>query len=111
MEIIYLWKDKIAKKNFYFQLKAEGAINLDANVQSAILYNIEDSSPKFDAINKIQINTIIPVVQVILDYEFSMNSIISNEGTSKLKSIIEEATIFFKTVITSTGKISIVVDN
>ena len=40
-----------------------------------------------------------------------MNSTISNEETSKLKSTIEEGTKFFKTVVTSTGKFSIVVDN
>ena len=102
---------KLAKTDFDFQIKTEGAINLDANVKSAILYNIEDGSPKYDATNKIQINTIIPVAPVILDCEFSMNSTISNEGTSKLKSTIEEGTKFFKTVVTSTGKISIVVDN
>jgi len=102
---------KLAKTDFDFQIKTEGAINLDANVKSAILYNIEDGSPKYDATNKIQINTIIPVAPVILDCEFSMNSTISNEGTSKLKSTIEEGTKFFKTVVTSTGKFSIVVDN
>ena len=40
-----------------------------------------------------------------------MNSTISNEGTSKLKSTILKSSKFFKTVVISKWKISIVVDN
>ena len=101
---------KLAKTDFDFELKTEGLVNLDARVKTAIVYNTEDGSPEFDVTNKIQINTLIPVAPVILDCEFSLNSTASNEKTA-LKSSIEEGTKFFKTVVTSAGQISIVVED
>ena len=101
---------KFAKTDFEFELKTEGLVNLDARVKSAIVYNTEDGSPSFDSTNKIQINTLIPVAPVILDCEFSLNSTVSNEKAS-LKSTIEEGTKFFKTVVTSAGQFSIVMED
>lgn len=101
---------KFAKTDFDFELKTEGLVNLDAKVKTAIVYNTEDGSPEFDVTNKIQINTLIPVAPVILDCEFSLNSTVSNEKAA-LKSTIEEGTKFFKTVVTSAGKLSIVVED
>jgi len=101
---------KFAKTDFDFELKTDGLVNLDAKVKTAIVYNTEDGSPEFDATNKIQINTLIPVAPVILDCEFSLNSTASNEKTA-LKSTIEEGTKFFKTVVTSAGQLSIVVED
>ena len=101
---------KFAKTDFDFELKTDGLVNLDAKVKTAIVYNTEDGSPEFDVTNKIQINTLIPVAPVILDCEFSLNSTASNEKTA-LKSTIEEGTKFFKTVVTSAGQLSIVVED
>ena len=101
---------KLAKTDFEFELKTEGLVDLDARVKTAIIYNTEDGSPKFDATNKIQINTLIPVAPVILDCEFSLNSTVSNDKTA-LKSSLEEGTKFFKTVVTSAGQLSIVVED
>ena len=100
---------KFAKTEFDLDLKTEGFINLDGNVKTAIIYNTEDGSPKFDISNKIQINTVIPVAPVILECKFTANSTISNNGQTKLQSSSTENV--YKTVITASGKVDITMDN
>ena len=98
------------KKEFSFELKTEGVINLDADVKTAITYNTEDDTPRYDASNKIKIHTYIPLAPVILECKFYLNSsfIVGDdvEDQASLQTSLNYEHIF-KTVVKSEGKFDI----
>ena len=102
---------EFAKTEFSLDLKTEGIVNLDDSIKADIIYNTEDGSPKFDISNKLKINTVIPVAPVILECEFSLDSSFSNDDGDKnyLKSTLKENV--YRTVVTSSGKVEIEMDN
>ena len=99
---------KLVKPEFEFELKHEGVIDVEANVKTAIVFNTEVDTPKFDASSKIKINTLIPVAPVILECEFSTNFTFSNDE-NLLKSTVKENV--FKTVVKSAGNLEINMEN
>lgn len=102
----------LVKSDFNFDLKTDGLVDLDANVKAAIVYNTEDNTPIYDASAKIKLSTVIPIAPVILECQFSLNSTFSgNSEEGALQTTIDENTSIFKTIVTSTGKIDINMDN
>ena len=110
------------KKEFNFELKTEGVINLDADVKTAITYNTEDETPKYDASNKIKIHTYIPIAPVILECKFYLDSslILENNVKDQASLYVEKQASLesslnyehiFKTVVKSEGKFDINVLN
>ena len=101
----------LKKSDFEFEVKTDNVLNLNANIKTAIVYNTENETPKYDISNKIKINTKIPIAPVILECKFELNStFITNDKTS-LKSTITGKANVFKTVVTSTGKFEIKMEN
>ena len=97
------------KSNFNFELKKDGLVELDANVKTAITYNTQDETPKYDVSNKIKINTYIPIAPVILECKFYLDSSLIVEENSLLRETIDEEV--FKTVVTSQGKFDITMEH
>ena len=98
------------KKEFSFELKTEGVINLDADVKTAITYNTDDDTPKYDASNKIQIHTYIPLAPVILECKFYLNSSFIVGGDVEDQASLQTSLNYehiFKTVVKSEGKVDI----
>ena len=100
---------KLFKSNFNFELKKEGVVNLDANVKTAITYNIQDETPHYDVSNKIKINTYIPIAPVILECKFYLDSSLIVEDKSLLRESNDKEV--FKTVVTSQGKFDITMEH
>ena len=102
------------KKEFNLELKTEGLINVDADVKTAITYNTENETPKYDASNRIRLHTYIPVAPVILECKFYLNSsfIIGDnaEDQASVQTSLDYEHIF-KTVIKSEGKVDINLQN
>jgi len=96
---------KLFKTDFNFELKTDGIIKLDTDVQSSIIYNTEDTTPKYDVSNRIKINTYIPIAPVVLECKFYLDSSFIVED----KSIDYEEV--FKTVVTSRGKFDITMEH
>ena len=84
-------------------------IQIDDNVKAAIIYNTQDITPKFDISSNIQLSMNIPKAPVILECKFSLDAeaLIGNE-TSLASS---EDDKIFKTIVTSTGKFDINMEN
>ena len=98
------------KKEFSFELKTEGVINLDADVKTAITYNTDDDTPKYDTSNKIQIHTYIPLAPVILECKFYLNSSFIVGGDVEDQASLQTSLNYehiFKTVVKSEGKFDI----
>ena len=101
---------KLFKTDFNFELKTDGIIKLDTDVQSSIIYNTEDTTPKYDVSNRIKINTYIPIAPVILECKFYLDSSFIVEDNSLLKESIDYEEVF-KTVVTSKGKFDITMEH
>ena len=95
------------KKEFNLELKTEGLINVDADVKTAITYNTENETPKYDASNRIRLHTYIPVAPVILECKFYLDSSFIVEDNSLLKESIDYEEVFedvdFQYIVTTTG--------
>ena len=100
---------ELSKSEFEFELKSDGVIDLDSKIKSAIIYNTENETPKYDVSNLIKINTKIPISPVILECEFSLDSDFSINDKNYLKSTVKENV--FKTVVTSRGNLDIIMKN
>ena len=99
----------LKKTDFEFELKIDNVIGLDTNVKTAIIYNTENATPKYDISNKIKISTVIPIAPVILECRFELNSTALIDGEA-LYETAEKSNVF-KTVVTSTGKFDINMEN
>ncbi len=100
---------QLKKSDFEFELKDDNVTSLDANVKTAIVYNTENETPKYDISSKIKIHTIIPSAPVIIECRFETNSTFLFDDKNLLKST--EKTNIFKTVVTSTGNFDINMEN
>ena len=100
---------ELSKSEFEFELKTDGVIDLDSKIKSAIIYNTENETPKYDVSNIIKINTKIPIYPVILECHFSVDSDFSINDKNYLKSTVKENV--FKTIVTSRGNFDIIMKN
>ena len=98
---------ELDKTEFTFELKKDGLINLDDKIKTAIIYNMEDITPKFDISTNLQLSMNIPIAPVILECKFSVNAELFNGSSLLSNSEEDENEKIFKTVITSAGKIDI----
>ena len=100
---------ELKKSDFEFDLKVDNVIDLNGDIKTAIIYNTENETPKFDISNRIKISTVIPIAPVILECKFELNSTILTNGRA-LSESTEKGNVF-KTMVTSTGKFDINMEN
>ena len=100
---------ELKNSNFGFDLKVDDVLDLNGDIKTAIIYNTENETPKFDISNRIKISTVIPTAPVILECKFELNSTILTNGGALSEST--EKSNVFKTMVTSTGKFDINMEN
>ena len=99
---------ELINANFSFELKNDKIKSITDKIKEAIIYNTQDITPKFDISSNIQLSMNIPIAPVILECKFSLDAEAFIENNTLLSSEEEKT---FKTVVTSTGKFDINMEN
>ena len=100
---------ELLNSSFSFGINSEDVnTQIDDNVKAAIIYNTQDITPKFDISSNIQLSMNIPKAPVILECKFTVDAeaLIGNDTLTS-----SEEDKIFKTIVTSTGKFDINIEN
>ena len=100
---------ELLNSTFSFGINSEDVnTQIDDNVKAAIIYNTQDITPKFDISSNIQLSMNIPKAPVILECKFTVDAeaLIGNDTLTS-----SEEDKIFKTIVTSTGKFDINIEN
>lgn len=101
---------ELLNSTFSFGIKSgDEQIQIDDNVKAAIIYNTQDITPKFDISSNIQLSMNIPKAPVILECKFSLDAEAFIGNDTSLASSEDDK--IFKTIVTSTGKFDINMEN